>query len=992
VQASEVALNSQNREGSVAAQLQELRAAGSQVPQDVPVRAASVSVGQIAQNKFGGRAGILRRQRAATLATNRAQRASTQLEALVKSGVEQRGRLTRIRTGEEQFDDPADRDATLEDLEGKYGRNIAARKEQREVAKKRTAFATEKQGGVLSTPQQLRAQTTGLGGIIIGTTIFSTAMAAFSTAAQAAATVLSPLIQDMLGWPAAIDKVSASIRDNVRAAGGNVQAGAAAALAPSGVSAEYLDSQGRNITETGANRAAAEAGALAQDVTRASRAAPKGLYEGMGGLLGSNIGTELFGGQPGFLQTLTGRLGSNITKPMDLFDQADLEKPTEGFDQVDLERARGVSGSDRRKTGAMVAAEDAVALLANVEDLNTNLQNAAEYAGDAAGAFQLVTDATDAQKDAMIKSADAVGADAGARAREIAKLEVAVVGPDRRDLVGEDFEQFAKQARQGAIIEDPALLLRRNQNQRAATAFGIGTQGEFTRNEDIPSQRALQLNQAPLAQFGSTFSTEGLEKTVGGQKTLENIEKIQAQLLPLTEGINQDTADGLKIAGDKVSRIDTPTLAGGIPQVTDGRKGQERLVAGKAGPARTDFDNLTGQIGALGSGLQTQRDALSQREATHQATVYTEQIRLAEQALSDSNDLWASIKGASIDTVGGLEGQNILLGRQNQLISRRQQQLSFKSEDIGFKTSDLQIQSQNLGFEQTQRQINFSKASAGFTAPGTTPEERAARINEAKIEAEYAQKQLNLQIKIAAQGRAQLKLAKEIAGLARTAFANQNQQQDNDFKKTQLEAKRAIEAQQNALDQNKEGYAINIDEKALTAATEIVLAQMDKLSKRAESYVSQAGDIRSALVQDAQAAISASGKALGALIGDIEAAWNTTFGFISASYKTLTDPGTYTPGGSGGSGDEKKVNRASGGIDTVNSPTRFLAGEAGTEHVIVLRNAKQGMMMGTGGGGGSVVNVGGINLYVSGTKDMDEDKLADVIERKIVRKLQLLGA
>src|SRR6185312_10651335 len=58
---------------------------------------------------------------------------------------------------------------------------------------------------------------------------------------------------------------------------------------------------------------------------------------------------------------------------------------------------------------------------------------------------------------------------------------------------------------------------------------------------------------------------------------------------------------------------------------------------------------------------------------------------------------------------------------------------------------DLQRQSQALSLGQSQRQINFQRAIAGLTAPGLTGEERQARIDQAKIEADYAQKQLNIQ-------------------------------------------------------------------------------------------------------------------------------------------------------------------------------------------------------------------------------------------------------
>ena len=118
-------------------------------------------------------------------------------------------------------------------------------------------------------------------------------------------------------------------------------------------------------------------------------------------------------------------------------------------------------------------------------------------------------------------------------------------------------------------------------------------------------------------------------------------------------------------------------------------------------------------ITALGEQITKLGEQSAQAAAAVSLKEYTNNLRLSNRAISDAKGL----TGQLTTGLGALQRQEFMLGRE----------------------------SQSLGFILSQRQINFQVATAGFTAPGVTSEERAARIEQAKIEAAFAQKQLNIQ-------------------------------------------------------------------------------------------------------------------------------------------------------------------------------------------------------------------------------------------------------
>jgi len=178
-------------------------------------------------------------------------------------------------------------------------------------------------------------------------------------------------------------------------------------------------------------------------------------------------------------------------------------------------------------------------------------------------------------------------------------------------------------------------------------------------------------------------------------------------------------------------------------------------------------------------------------------------------------------------------------------------------------------------------------------------------------------------------------------------------------------------------------------------------SQQEELIKRGQVYVEQGMETRKQVLQDIATLRAETGKGFGELVGTVTEAWSQA---LQAYYKNFRNPlvadlQTVANGGvttSSRQQEDTGARRAAGYYGEVSAPTQFVAGDAGTEHVVVIKNPKKGTMAwggygGGGGGGGGGVTIGAINLNISGTKEMDEEKLATAVERRITTKLSMVG-
>jgi hypothetical protein len=359
----------------------------------------------------------------------------------------------------------------------------------------------------------------------------------------------------------------------------------------------------------------------------------------------------------------------------------------------------------------------------------------------------------------------------------------------------------------------------------------------------------------------------------------------------------------------------------------------------------------------LGQQIQKVQLGIEQRQLNLTVADYNNQIRVANRSLGDARDMYAAIRGHVKATLGGMEGQNLVLGRQLQL----------------------------LGLELEQRQINFKLAMAGFTAPGDTPEQRQARIDQAKIEAGYAQKQLDINKQ-----------------MGKSTFAINT-----------IQAQRAVtdlEAQVGLL---VRGRDLAIDTSAAQKAIEAMNQDQEILLEKAKSYVAE-GTKTVGLLNSAITDIMS--KTDDAFVGwekDLVHAFRAAGVAFSTSLINAMNPDNYGAGSGGGISGmsnaqiiklEKKYNEdlngngrigaSEGFLGTVNTPTNFTAGEVNGETVVVLKNPKSIAPGGMGSGGGTV----NVNISIAGGGDIDEKKLATwgkQIQRETIaalnRQTSLLG-
>lgn len=366
------------------------------------------------------------------------------------------------------------------------------------------------------------------------------------------------------------------------------------------------------------------------------------------------------------------------------------------------------------------------------------------------------------------------------------------------------------------------------------------------------------------------------------------------------------------------------------------KQGQQALMDLVPPELQAEFGGLLKQIGTLGQQISKIQLGGQQEQVNLAVHEYNNQLRIARRSLADARDLQAALAGHTRDTLGGLEGQNIALQRELQL----------------------------LGFALQQRQINYQVALAGFVAPGSTPGERAARIEEAKIEASYAQRQLDLQKQIAA----------------------------NQFKTVHIQVGREVTDLLNQLSLLQEGRRVTIDIAVRGRAIEILSKQQALLAQQAQAIINEGVQVKQQAISAAAEVVRQTGKGFASVLGQTAEAW----GIFGKQAAAILNALTGTAPGSRNSGD-RPLNtgpgHAAGYIGMVNSRTNMTVGEAGGEAVAILSHPRS--VTGFGGGGG--VNVGGITVIINGGGDSmgDTEAWANIIARKVEerlsRKIALLG-
>ena len=796
-------------------------------------------------------------------------------------------------------------------------------------------------------------------GSLAGLTAFSAALGATTAVIGVAGVALGDYLERSSGYLLATQQITGALSDQTKASGGAVQQTVAQAAAQAHLSQEQYSGVSASLEQ----RAAVEASNKAFDeqlkIIEASR----------------NVGRDQRGGfDQGLFQTTGGILGTPLLGTPSTGELVGREIQAAGRD---LQRSR----SPQQITGGMRApvtfpgaggperAADMDAAFASYTERLDDLND--RFEGTGLRFVAALEDTPDAVTEGMARAFDDAGfGDVGTqiRAGNVAVPQGTDLDPERLATA------FAIAAERNARPDPRVLLTGLEERVIPALQFQVRQNLKDQLETFIPAQRGIQFLAQPQAPFarglvpGGTAPSPGLNipgqapGQFGGVPTSarESFRQYEQEATAAIDAINAKAAEG------------------------------ERVLAEKLGVPESTIAELRGFGERIGEINQQQADI----RLDLQFTQYNRQLFLAKRTLGD------------LAALTGREGGTFIgqLQRQDLLLSRRSQSLSLQSQQLGLQTQQLQMQSSEIGQQQNmlqlqlaQRRVNFQVAAAGFTAPGTTPEERAARIDEAKIEATFAQReidfqrqQLGIQQKTLAINREQFGIQQQSVGLAQQQFATQIALQD-------ALNNRAFEDQAAAIAEMQKAFAASQQLQALENLKQVITTQRDLFVQELEAQVAAEEEFVKAQAQFSADLMSQTGEFVETTVNQVATVFNraaaafaqSSLGrFLNVPQAENINRDLYPESGVG-------PGRAEGHTGTYSTPTTMTVGEAGTEEVAILRNPRRMFLGGTGGSGSTniFISITGNEIQADDDSSLAKmaDRLANMVEERLGRRSRAFG-
>ena len=768
--------------------------------------------------------------------------------------------------------------------------------------------------------------------ITVGGAAFGLGLEAFSKATEMIGSGLAPAINRAVdansNFSASNTQVTASLAQQTAALQGNAKGAILSAAALSNVSsaqADYLTSALSPETMVKAGTAALSQGAslFKAAAGAGTGTSTQGLIGGYGGILGTPVfGSQLGGGQ-GFMETLAQNLQDFATAAAKAPPGAVEKSYTENTPSGQYQISSGPTSRDITEANAARAARDAY-----ISSLTDATKRGAGLTGQATGlSIQALKPGESGQS--FIDAAAKISTQAGGFAKTMA--ESGYVLKDAFGNIassGSDLATAFTDMAAGLSTPDLSTVTKQAQvmssyNENIREAQDIGSRQAALQQVRFEQQKARPAFLDQL--FRSSNLAIGQQNPVGAY--LENLANP-----PIAAGA------GIALSG-KDDAATRRRVQAGIAAAEDSQKTlnayyeQGRQIIdqtykpailatfGQAGAQV--FDGLLNKAAAVSQQIQTIETGVTQEQAAYATHQYENDLRIAKRSLTDILQLTGQIGAAGGDNLGVYERQNLLLGRQ----------------------------AQQLSFMLSQRQINFQTAIAGFQVPGLTPAEQNARVEEAKIEASYAQKQLDIQKKM---------------------FGNQ-------VKIVDIGNLRQATDLMHQIGLLQEGRKVTLD----TAAAQAQLTRLNKqqaaLQKDISVYTSAVDSLSQKAISDMAEQEQAVGHAISAIEAQsVKAAYNVGHALF------LGISGGFLGGGGASAGFSTKkppagnnsnpTQLAGGALFNTMGPTDLTVGEANGETVAVLRNPRSMSPGGFGGGGGDIV----INL----TATLD----GQVIYKDVVRR------
>jgi hypothetical protein len=906
----------------------------SEKEQLLPSRGAGVMGGQLFQTLFGERGAAQTRAKQAREAVNAATKATGAYRA-------EQVKLNDALAQQEKASTPEQKEEAQRQVE-KLGKSTAT---YRKEAERLTTTAESAEKAVIGTAGAIRSAATGLAGIAVFSTGFGVVLGATQAGLAGITSVFTPLIDRATGFKGVSAEITKQLGEQVRAQQGAVQTTIAQKEAQAGLS----DEVSKTIAPLLQQRAVVEGGNAAfGDQLDLLRTARNVKAEEALGAAGAPTGPfQPPGGVPGVTRSTGGFLGSPIGATPSLFEQLAGEAGQTPIQQG----VRGLSeilfGPNNPVAGALGSGEvkSPAEISQVVQDQLKNPKGVDIGAISAAtGPALALSDSLNTMKTGLDKvdsKFEIVGQSSAKwneRIQQSSNFQLALNGVSQ-DLI----KSFDK-------LGGFAVINRK-------TGEAISSREEFKQAFDdvlksatVPDVKQLlqQLTERIIPAQKAQFRAEaGLQRgvLVPGQFALGQL----AAPTPGTAGGPAFEA-GLVGKGDKaaakVAAAYKSQIGGAVTFVNDQiAKGHQALLNLVPADTRQEFSGLLDQITKTGQQISQIQTGVQQQQVNLDVAEYNNQLRIARRSLQDAKDLQAGIAGATKDTLGGLEGENALLSRQLQL----------------------------LQFMLEQRQINFRLATAGFVTPGQTPEEIAARIAEAKKEAEFAQKQLDIQKQLAA----------------------------NQFKGIKITATRDVIDLIRQVDLLQQGRALTINAAAANRTLDVLNKKEQQLVALAGTYIEEGAKIASVLIQTVSQVQQQTGKGFEYILGETAKAWGIFGGQFQAMMDTFTGAAPSTGTGrttTGGGGS--RIGAASGILGDTLGPTQLTVGEVKGEKVAVLKNPHlvpasvlAPVREGPAGGGALSLTIIVTGNHISDALDEHAlaQRVANQVEQTLMRKTSLFG-
>jgi hypothetical protein len=773
---------------------------------------------------------------------------------------------------------------------------------------------------VITTSDKLKVFGANTLGIIGGTLLFGGALTAAQAAVGGLGQLIGPVIERMTGFANKSAEVTSALAQQTDATGGAAESAIAAAAAQANLSARAAATispllEQRAATESG-NKNLQEAIDLLHTYEEARRrGGDQGLFGTTGGLFGT-----ILGGTASTQELIKKELGGGDTRG----ETGLPEAPFFGSGQI-----FGPSGQTKNRGLLGGVVEEFDILQERIRFFNEQIKKGGEN-------VRFMSGATEEAATQFAAAADK------ANLTEIGDI---AQGPNRVILVDESgrpvldperIKSATEAVNVGFQTPDAEQLIkplveRIIPNQLAA----FEAEANFQLQKIIPAGRSLDFLASPPTPFGAGFTQvqQGPNGAVPfGNTPISGIEGVPSVDTNATQSFNTYRT----VAQSAIDAV-----------IAKAREGRAALLDLGVPP------QLIAELETLGNQAQGIELGVANQRAAFEATQYNHQLFILNRNLADARALLGQNVGAQ-GRLGALQRENFELGK---------------------KQHALQIQAQELQLNLTQRQINFQRAIAGFVAPGTTPEERAARIEQAKIEADFAQKQLDIQ--------------KQLLGLGKKQFIVGVQIFDES-------AKRQVQDLQFALAELKQARALQLDTTAAQQALAAIRARQAQINSEIGVAIEKSTKKASLAINTALDIANKSGEAFSKILVQTATAWNV---FVNQGARAVISLLTGASGGpqGGGGGGKPPMLLASGIVGDTLGPTNITVGEAGKEKVAVVKNPKNVSLQSLAGvapsGGSGVMVIVDVhdNNVEKDTLDALVAKVSAAVETSLNRKTSLFG-